>query len=290
MEIVYHVGAHGTDQERVLRTLLRNREALWGKGIEIPAPNRYRGVFGEAINALKGGVATDEIQEMLLDAVMDSDKAGRVILSQTGFLGLPKRALSPEGLYAKGHQRILGLSNLFPEAVVEFFLGVVHPARQIAEVVRMSGGNYHDVAGGLDPRQMRWAPMIQMVLQTVPDREIVVWAQEDLPFIWPELLRRLAGVAQDTPLHGDDAILADLLPEAELNGLQQRIAETPGLTVGQRRDMVEAALALHGRTEAMEADIALPGWSQSLVDELSQIYADDLAQIAALPGVEFISA
>ena len=41
---------------------------------------------------------------------------------------------------------------------------------------------------------------------------------------------------------------------------------------------------------SLEADIALPGWSQPLIDELTEIYAEDLAEIAALSGVEFISA
>ena len=42
--------------------------------------------------------------------------------------------------------------------------------------------------------------------------------------------------------------------------------------------------------DAIETDIQLPGWSQDLIDELSEIYADDQAEIAALTGVEFIAA
>lgn len=36
--------------------------------------------------------------------------------------------------------------------------------------------------------------------------------------------------------------------------------------------------------------MALPGWSQDLIDELSEIYAEDLDELAAISGVEFISA
>ncbi|SDE41748.1 hypothetical protein SAMN05421538_106182 [Paracoccus isoporae] len=290
MQIAYHVGVHGSDQERILRTLLKNREMLWMRGVEVPAPNRYRGVFGDAINALRGGVATQDMQEMLLDAVMDSDRAGRVVLSQSGFLGMPQRAISAEGLYAKGHNRLLGLSNLFPDAVVEFFIGLVHPARQASEILRMTGGDYDAVLGGVNPRNLRWAPMLHRILQTVPDRDIVIWAQEDLPFIWPEVLRRIAGVGPEAALKGEDALLAELLPEAEADALQQKIAATDGLSVEARRQMVEDALTSMPDSGAMEAEVALPGWSQDLVDELSEIYATDLAEIAALPGIEYISA
>lgn len=290
MQIAYHVGVHGSDQERILRTLLRNREALWMRGVEVPAPNRYRGVFGDAINALRGGIATQEMQDMLLDAVMDSDRAGRVVLSQSGFLGMPQRAISAEGLYVKGHNRLLGLSNLFPDAVVEFFIGLVHPARQASEIVRMTGGDYDSVMGGVNPRNLRWAPMLHRIIQAIPDRDIVIWAQEDLPFIWPEVLRRIAGVGPDAALKGEDALLADLLPDDTADALQQRIAATEGLTVDARRQLVEEALLAQDETGSMEAEVDLPGWSQELVDELSEIYAADLAEVAALPGVEFISA
>ncbi|MFV0292031.1 MAG: hypothetical protein ACK5II_01895 [Paracoccus sp. (in: a-proteobacteria)] len=290
MQIAFHVGVHGSDQDRIIRTLMRNREALWPLGIEIPAPNRYRGIFGEAIGALKGRTADPETQELLLDAVMDSDHANRVILSQSGFIGMPQRAISREGMYPKGPDRLASLSNLFPETVVEFFLSVIHPARQVAAIIRMTDGNYRTTMGGINPRTLRWAPMIQQMLQAVPDRDMVIWAQEDLPFIWPEILRRMAGLTADIPLQGDDAILADLLPEDALKSLQEDISGTPGLTIGQRRDMVEQALNAQGNASAMETEIDLPNWSQELVDELSEIYTVDLAEIAALPGIEFISA
>lgn len=288
MEIVYHVGCYGSDHDRLIRTLLRNRDELWKRGIEVPAPNRYRGVLGEAISALKGGDAPPDLQEMLLDAVMDSDKAERLILSQPAFLGMPKSAISPEGLYARGHNRLIGLSNLFPDSVVEFFIGLIHPARQIASLVSLQKGRYETVMEGVDPRDLRWAPLILRMLQATPDRDIIVWADEDLPFVWPEVLRRMAGVPNDMPMQGDDAILADLLAEPALSALQDRIAGQRPQTVSARRDLIETAL-MQADAGLLETEITLPGWSQTLIDEISGIYAEDLAEIAALTGVEFIA-
>ncbi|MDO5605534.1 MAG: hypothetical protein Q4G25_10280 [Paracoccus sp. (in: a-proteobacteria)] len=290
MQIVYHLGAHASDNERLLRTLIHNREALWPLGTEIPSPNRYRGIIGEAINSLRGAGAPSEMQEMLLDALMDSDRTRRVVLSQSGFLGMPQRSVAPEGLYPRAAERVLGLSNLFPDSVVEFFMATVHPARQIAGVVRMCGGRYHDVMGGIDPRGLRWAPVVRRMLQAVPDREITIWAQEDLPFVWPEVLRAIAGVDASQPMRGEYAVLADLLDAEALTALRARLDDAPDMTIAQRRELIETALTSIPDPTAFEAPIDLPGWSQELIDALSQSYAEDLAEIAALPGVEFISA
>jgi hypothetical protein len=42
MEIAFHLGAHATDEERLIRCLLRNRKALAEEGIAVPGTARYR--------------------------------------------------------------------------------------------------------------------------------------------------------------------------------------------------------------------------------------------------------
>lgn len=289
MEIVYHLGAHGTNQARIVRTLLNNRDALWQRRIKIPAPGSYRGVFGDAIAALKGHEATEEMQDMLLDLLLDSEEANRIILSQPTFLGMPRRALSIEGLYPRAPARMSGLSNLFPDSVVEFFLAVPHPARLISDIIEASDDNYHGIMGSLDPTTLRWAPAIQNMLKAIGDRELVIWAQEDLPFIWPDVLRRIANVPADFALNGDFDILSDLLPAPVVDDLASRFAELPPDSASQRHELIEQALA-HAEPDKMEAAISLPGWTQDLIDRITEDYHDDLDEIAALPGVEFISA
>lgn len=290
MQIVYHVGAHGSDQGKLVRTLLRNREGLLKHGTEIPAPNRYYGLFGSAMTALDGGEATQDMQEILLDSLIDHEDVKRLVLSQRMFLGVPQRVISKVGLYPYGPRRVRGLSNLFPDSVVEFHLCVVHPATQVAQLVMRNKGDYSTIMNGADPRQIRWAPAVRAMLEAAPDREFVIWAQEDLPFTWPEVLRRMAGIGPDVPLIGEDAVLADLLKPEILHDLQANMDATPDLTIRARRNLVEQALAAGGTEAAMESEVPLPGWSQDLIDELSEIYAEDLDELAAISGVEFISA
>ena len=49
MQMVFHLGVHGTDRDRLLKTLLNNRAALQGIGTEVVTPNRHRGLFDEAL-------------------------------------------------------------------------------------------------------------------------------------------------------------------------------------------------------------------------------------------------
>ncbi|MDO5643782.1 MAG: hypothetical protein Q4G26_15530, partial [Paracoccus sp. (in: a-proteobacteria)] len=260
---MYHVGAYGSGMERIIRTLLSNRDALWKEGVEVPSPGRYRGVFGEALTALNGGHASNEMQEMLLDSVMDSDDAARVVLSQPAFIGMPKGAISPKGLYASAPYRLAGLSNLFPDSHVEFFIGITHPAQQVQTIVQMTKGDYASVMAGVDPHGLLWAPLFRRLLDAVPGRRIVAWAQEDLPFTMPEVLRRMADVPPHVALQNENGILAELLPAEAFSALDTRISAAPGLGIGPRRDLIEKALA-DVAPSAMEAEIALPGWSQDL--------------------------
>ena len=50
MEIVYHLGAHCTDEERLLRCLLKNRGALSAQGIVVPGPARYRNLLRDPVD------------------------------------------------------------------------------------------------------------------------------------------------------------------------------------------------------------------------------------------------
>ena len=45
----------------------------------------------------------------------------------------------------------------------------------------------------------------------------------------------------------------------------------------------------HALPDQIEVELNLPGWDQALVDRIGAAYDDDMAEIAALPGVEFIT-
>ena len=106
MQIVFHCGVHGTDLYRMVKTLMQNRDWLLANGIEPLTPNKHREVFGDALSVLKGGAATPEMEQVMLDAILDSDHPRRVICSTPTFLGKADRAISVEGLYATAGEKL----------------------------------------------------------------------------------------------------------------------------------------------------------------------------------------
>lgn len=289
MQIVFHCGVHGTDLYRMVKTLMQNRDWLLANGIEALTPNKHREVFGNALSVLKGKAATPEMEQVMLDAILDSDHPRRVICSTPTFLGKADRAISSDGLYPTAGEKMAALANLFPSAEAEFFLALKNPATLLPFIFSQEGSDGYDkVMAGLPPERLRWAPAIRRIQAAIPGRRLVLWCHEDTALIWPEVVRRVATMPNDVPLKAGLQVLADLLQPAGMQMVRDELARQERLTVDRRRAIFSAALAQHALPDQIDLDITLPGWTQDLVDEISNLYDEDVAEIAALPGVEFI--
>src|SRR5690606_21246307 len=117
---------------------------------------------------------------------------------------------------------------------------------------------------------------------------IVLWCHEDTPLIWPEVVRRIATMPSDVPLKAGLQILGDILHPDGIRMIREAMAQEQRLTSESRRRIFAAALQKHALPEQIETEVNLPGWTQGLVDRITAAYDEDMAEIAALPGVEFI--
>ncbi|ABL71788.1 hypothetical protein [Paracoccus denitrificans] len=290
MQVVFHCGVHGTDLYRMVKTLLQNRDWLLRNGVEPVTPNRHHEVFNEALSALRGGPATPEMEQVMLDAILNSDNPRRVICSTPTFLGKASRAISPEGLYAAAGEKMAALANLFPSAEVEFFLGLKNPATLVSFILSQEGsGSYAELMAGVDPEALRWGPAIRRILAALPGRRLVVWCHEDTSLIWPEVVRSISTMPADVPLKAGLQILGDILHPDGIRMIREAMAQEERLTVASRRRIFAAALEKHAQPEQIEVELNLPGWTQQMVDRITAAYDADMAEIAALPGVEFLT-
>lgn len=291
MHMVFHLGVHCTDGDRMLKTLLNNRTPLLARQTEIVTPARYRGIFEEALMALNGGMATPDMEQIMLDAVLEHDDTQRVVLSNSGFLGAPGRVAGRGVMYPQIASRALALANLFPSIEAEFFLALRNPGPLLTEISPLvAGGNYQALMQGITPLDLRWNDAIRRLLQSLRGRRLVVWCHEDVPMIWPEVVRLAADLPADQPLAGSLVYMHELLGDAGLPHLRAALGERDQLSIADRRRIFAEALDQHALPGALEQEINLPGWDQALVDEVTATYYADVAEIAALPGVEFISA
>ena len=290
MQVVFHCGVHGTDLYRMVKTLTQNRDWLLTHGVEALTPAKHRDIFNEALTALNGDPSTPEMEQVMLDAILDTDNPRRVIFSTPTFLGKASRAASSDGLYAKAGGQLAALANLFPSAETEFFIALKNPATLIPYVASQDNtGPYEQWMGAIPPESLRWAPAIRAIQAAVPDSRLVIWCHEDTSLIWPEVVRRIATMPSDVPLRAGLQVLGDILSPEGLQMVRDEMAKQERLTVDTRREIFAAALAAHALPDQMEIDIDLPGWTQDLVDHITELYDQDVAEIAALSGVEFIA-
>lgn len=290
MHVVFHLGLHCTDDERLLRCLLRNRGLLGQEGIVVPAPGRYRPVLREALKALRGARASPEMQETMLDSIMDEDEARRLVLSYDSFLCVPEKAVGQGRLYPMAGDKTRWFPALFPEATCEFAFAIRNPATFLpALIARTQGMRPEELLADSDPRALSWAELVGRVRAGSPDVPVTVWCDEDTPLIWPEVVAAVAGTATPGALEGLDDFLAGLMTEEGMERMRAFLATLPALTVEQRRRVTAAFLDKFLRPGAAEVELDLPGWTEALVAELTARYEADIAAIAGMEGVRLIA-
>lgn len=289
MQIAYHLGVHGTDDDRLIRALLKNRGTLAAQGIAVPSPRAYRQLLPKVAKSLRGAPAGPEVRDVILDALGEDGPVERLVFSHDSLLCYPVNAIGPEGLYPTAPARIAAYANVFPGAEAEFFLALKNPATLIPALLdRASEASYEMLMSGSSPAGLRWAPVIRRILNQSPGVSLTLWCAEDLPLLWPEVLRAIAGLSSDDALDGDYDLLAALMTEEGLALLKAFFERHGPRRPAQRRRATAAFLQKHARPEELEVEVALPGWTDALVAAMTEAYDADCAEIAAMPGVTFL--
>lgn len=289
MHLVFHIGVHATDNDKMLKSLLNNRDWLHQHGTEVIPPSRHRGMFEEALMALNGGRATHEMEQIMLDAMLATEHPERVVFSTQTFMGAPGRAVGKDGFYPQIGSRVAALANLFPTAECEFFAALRNPATLLAEVLeQFQGGGYDKLMQGRQPHDLRWRDPVHRLVRAAQGRRVVLWCHEDAPLIWPELIRLIGDMPPEAPLHGALVFMQELLGDAGMAQLRSALGGRDHVSIAERRRLYAEMLETHALPGAMDLTVDLPGWTQDLVDEVTENYRRDVAEIAVMPGVEFV--
>lgn len=289
MKLAFHIGVHGTDDGRLLNCLLNNSDLLLEKGREIVPSERHNEFLGQTLMQLQGGTATDEMEALLLDSLLVTDKPSRAVLSGSSLLGAVGRIVGANGFYWQIGTRAASLVNLFPNHDVEIFAAVRNPATLLSDMLpHFSGGGYAEFMRGLRPEDIRWNQPARQLVQAVQGRRVVLWCHEDAPLLWPEILRLIVDLDAETPLKGSMQYMEELLDAESVKALRETLGAQDHLSIASRRSICARFLHKHASPDALEQEIDLPDWTQDLVDRMTEDYYRDIAEITALPGVEFI--
>ena len=289
MRIVYHLGVHCTDEERLLRCLLKNRAALAGEGIVIPGPARYRTLLRDTAMQLRGQPASEDTEALVLDQIMDEAVAERLILSWDNFAGYAQNALRGSQLYPGAAERLFAFAQVFPDIDCEFHMAIRNPATFLPAVyAKQKGRTLEEFTEGLDPLAVTWSDLIASIRIANPSVPITVWCDEDTPLLWPEILRLVAGHSDLIELLDADGVLADIMRPEGLARMRAYLDERPPVDEDQRRRIVSAFLDKFAREDAIDVEVEMPGWTPDLIARMTDAYDLDVARILRMDGVRMI--
>lgn len=289
MKLVLHAGVHFTEEDRLMKCLLRNADDFATLGIAVPGPSKYRSILRETLNAMVSAPAAEGARDVLLDAILDEGNAERIILSDPNFFRTPRTAMQGGMLYPAAPVRMMRLAQIFADDEVEIFIGIRNPATLLPILQEKATKPEPDAFwGGRRAQDIRWSEVIGLMRDAVPDAPITVWCNEDTPLIWAHIIRQLAGLPDDRKITGGFDLLNSIMSDEGMKRFRAYLKDNPVMTEHQKRRAIAAFLDKYAVDEAVEEELDMPGWTDELVDELTEIYDTDLEAIAAIPGVRLL--
>lgn len=289
MQVILHTGAHCTDADRLLKSLLKNRDLCSKQGVAVPGPGKFRRLMRQTLLAMQNAPPDDNAREVLLDAILDDERPDRLILSNAYLFGAPRASVRNGYLYPNAVESLQHVQKLFPDDEVEMFMGLRDLSGFLPAMFSMSPREEMlEFLGGVDPREMRWSETIRKIREQVPSIRITLWCNEDTPLLWSEIIREMAGLSADAEIEGAHDLLAEIMSREGMRRFEAYLASHPAMTEIQRRRVIAAFLGKFALEDEIEEELDVPGWTEELVAELAEIYDDDVNELARMHGVHVI--
>jgi hypothetical protein len=290
MQLAIHTGAHFTEEERLMKCLLRNKPPFSKQGIAVPGPGKYRRLLKQTLDALKTAPAAEGARDVLLDAIMDDEDADRLILSNAHFFGAPRAAVRGGILYPSAPERMKLIRNLFPEDEIEIFMAMRNPATLLPPMFEQSPRtSMLGYLGVSDPCDIRWSDTLHAIRNAVPDIAITVWCNEDTPLIWAEIVREIAGIDLGADIVGEFDLLREIMSAEGMKRFEVYLDSHPNMTEIQKRRVISAFLDKFALDEEIEDELDLAGWNDELMDDMTDVYDEDMLEVQRIPGVTLIT-
>jgi len=290
MQVIFHCGAHGTEEDRLLKTLLRNKDRFRLHGTVVPGPGKYRYLLKDCMAALQEGQATTEARDVLWDAILEEEQADRVLLSNANFFGSQRQSIEGSQFYPEAEARLLSLQHLFAQDKLELYIGLRNPATILPGLLENAPpARKAQVLNDLDPYSLRWSNLLTRLRHAAPQVSLNVWCFEDMPLIWAQIIRNMSGLGMNQRLDGGMDLLSAIMSREGMRRLRQYLAQHPDMSEMHRQRVFAAFLDKYVREDELEEEVDLPGWSESIVETVTALYEEDIEAVRRIPGVTMIS-
>ena len=289
MQIILHAGAHVTDEDRLVTCLLKNAEHLEAIGTVVPEPESYRNMLRDTIAAATDSAAPPDLGQNLRNALLPSGDADRLVISNDSFFGTHKMAVK-RMFYPASCARLEALRQLLPDDHVELFFAVRSPASFMPALLEITNFNsIGDLFRGYDPLSFRWSELFERIRAQIPDIPITVWCNEDTPLIWAELIREMGGLDPTQEIEGEYDLLQEIMSEGGMKRFLSYVDSHPGMTEVQKRRVIAAFMDKFVDDDAVEEEYELAEWTVDIVDQMTELYEEDVFNIPRVPGVTLIT-
>lgn len=289
MQIILHTGAHFTEELRVSRCLVRNKEGFGRRGIAVPGPSRYRRLLKDAMEALADADPAPGARDVILDEILDEEHTDRMVLSHPFYFGAPHSCLRNGLLYHLAPERMAKTAALFAEDDVHLYFAIRNPATFLPLMFdKAPHDNQQRFFGAAHPADIRWSDLFLAIRDAAPTVQMTVWCNEDAPLIWAQIIRDMAGLEDGEKIVGGFDLLSDIMSAEGMKRFRAYLKSHPVMTEAQKRRVIAAFLDKFAIEDELEEEINMPGWSDEMVDDLTEAYDEDIARIEAVPGLRMI--
>lgn len=290
MQVVIHAGAHVTDEDRLISCLLKNQDQLSGIGTHAPSPKSYRKQLRDYFNEGGGPSEADDIKQQLLKGAESPSAVERLVISNHAFFGTPRMAVGSGIFYPKAQERLDILSQVFAGDKLELFLAVRNPATLLpALFAKTQYEQITDFLNGVEPSDFRWSEMIKRLRAQFPEMAITVWCNEDTHLIWAQVVREMAGLDPTATFEGEHALVESLMTPLGFKRFNEYLEGRPGMTETQKRRVIMAFLDKFVKQDEIEEELDVPGWTDDLVEKLTEMYDEDSFALSRISGVNFLA-
>jgi len=90
-------------------------------------------------------------------------------------------------------------------------------------------------------------------------------------------------------LSGTDDLLAEIMTRNGFKRFQSYLENHPPQNEIQKRRVIAAFLSKFAVAEKIEQELDIPGWTEDYVDQLTDLYEEDLDEVQRMHGVNFIA-
>ncbi|MEM9872298.1 MAG: hypothetical protein AAF822_13685 [Pseudomonadota bacterium] len=290
MQLVLHAGAHFTEEDRLLRCLLNNKGDFSKRGVAVPGPGKYRAILRDTMAAMLDAPPAPDARDVLLDVILDDETADRVILSHMFLFGAP-RAIVRDGLmYCLAPERMAQIATLFPHDDIELFFAMRNPATFLpALFTQAPQEDMHTFLRARDPFSIRWSETFAEIRAAAPEIPITTWCFEDMPMIWAQIIREMGGLEHGERIVGGFDLLSDIMTGEGMQRFRAYLKSHAGMSEVQKRRVIAAFLDKFAIEDEIEEELNAPGWTEEIVDTMTELYEEDVLAVARIPGVTVIA-